>query len=390
MEGLIRTRAGIRSKLTNFKNYVNKVCTDFGDPNQPLDELKALEIRERVNRMRETYNSYDQIQGQIEVSSNEQETAEYRERFENEYFNTIAQTELLLSRQSPKVSAINVSAAQNSQTYENVNQVASDATQTLPNLATRQNQQIILKSASVRLPTIELPKFNGDIADWLSFRDTFESLINKNETIDPIQKFHYLKASLEGPAAQIIKSLEFSAANYTVAWNAICSRFNNKRLLAHNHIKAIVNIGQMKQESAVQIRETIDTLNKHLRALNALEQPTEHWDTLLIYLISTKLDNITAKAWEQERANNDIPTLKDFKSFLSSRADLLDSIEMSETSNSKMKQNERAKIKTFLLQRQKCTLCKEAHQLANCKQFLEFTPQKRAEHLKKTKLCLML
>jgi len=91
MEGLIRTRAGIRSKLTNFKNYINKHCTDSSDPSQPLDELKALEIRERVNRMRETYNSYDQVQGQIDViSSNEQETAEYRERFENEYFNAIA------------------------------------------------------------------------------------------------------------------------------------------------------------------------------------------------------------------------------------------------------------------------------------------------------------
>jgi len=248
--------------------------------------------------------------------------------------------------------------------------------------------RIILKSSGVRLPTIELPKFKGDIADWLSFRDTFESLIHRNETIDPIQKFHYLKASLEGSAAQIIKSLEFSSVNYTVAWDAICSRFNNKRLLAHNHIKAIVNIGQMKQESSTQIRETIDTLNKHLRALNVLEQPTEHWDTLLIYLISTKLDNITSRAWEKERANNDIPTLEDFKTFLSSRADLLDSVEMSESSNSKMKQNERAKVRTFMLQKQKCTLCKEAHQLANCKQFLEFTPQRRAEHLKKTNLCL--
>jgi len=114
MEGLIRSRAGTRSKLTNFKNYINKVCTDSSDTSQPLDELRALEIRERVNRMRETYNSYDQIQGQIDViSSNEQETTEYRERFENEYFNAIAQAELLLSRQTPKVSAINVGIESN-------------------------------------------------------------------------------------------------------------------------------------------------------------------------------------------------------------------------------------------------------------------------------------
>jgi len=43
-----------------------------------------------------------------------------------------------------------------------------------------------------------------------------KSLIHDNETINPIQKFHYLKAILKGAAAQIIKSLEFSAVNYTV------------------------------------------------------------------------------------------------------------------------------------------------------------------------------
>jgi len=36
----------------------------------------------------------------------------------------------------------------------------------------------------------------------------------------------------------------------------------------------------MNQESAIQIRETIDTLNKHLRAL---KQSTEHWDATDIF-----------------------------------------------------------------------------------------------------------
>jgi len=78
------------------------------------------------------------------------------------------------------------------------------------NIARQANQNIIFKTLGIRLLTIELPKFNGDIAEWLGFRDTFQSLIHNNETIDPIQKFHYLKVALEGNAAQIIKSLEFS------------------------------------------------------------------------------------------------------------------------------------------------------------------------------------
>lgn len=109
-----------------------------------------------------------------------------------------------------------------------------------------------------------------------------------------------MKAVLQGSAAQIVKSLEFTAVNYAVAWETICSRFNNPRLLTHNHIKTLFNIQAIKEESAAQIRETVDNSNKHLRALNALNQTIEHWDALLIYLITTKLDSVTARAWEKE------------------------------------------------------------------------------------------
>ncbi|KYN14464.1 hypothetical protein ALC57_13336 [Trachymyrmex cornetzi] len=217
--------------------------------------------------------------------------------------------------------------------------------------------------SGIRLPTIELPKFSGGAAEWLSFRDTFESLIHKNETIDCIQKFHYLRASLEGVAAQ-------------------------RRLLAHNHIKAIFDIQSSKEESAAKIRETIDTLNKHLLALNALDQSTEHWDTLLIYLISTKLDNVTARAWEEERVGNDIPTLSEFKSFLNSRADLLDSLELNNKEVQKTKQNEHAKTRSLLVQKQDCVECKENHKFIACTKFLDSSPQKRASYLKEAKLCL--
>jgi len=86
--------------------------------------------------------------------------------------------------------------------------------------------------------------------------------------------------------------------------------------------------------------------------------------------------------------SNDIPTLEEFKTFFNSRADLLDSIEMSERNCSKATKAECAKVKSLLIQKQKWTLCKETHRLSNCEDLLKFTAQKRAEHLRKAKLCL--
>ncbi|XP_011694053.1 PREDICTED: uncharacterized protein LOC105453629 [Wasmannia auropunctata] len=396
MEALIKSRGVVKGKITSFKTYLAKTLATVSDPSTAVDDITALDIRERVYRAREAYEKFEQIQSSIEeLTDKEQEAADYRANFEEEYFSVIVQAEALRLRNTTNMHtdasrpSAEISGA--SSTHMPVMRATNSqgAINAVPGIAT---QSIIYKPPGIRLPTIELPKFSGEASEWLAFRDTFESLIHKNETIDPIQKFHYLKAALQEGAAQIIKSLEFTAVNYTVAWETICNRFNNKRLLTHNHIKAIFNISSIKEESAAQIRETVDMLSKHLRALNALDQATEHWDALLIYLISTKLDSITARAWEKERAGNEIPTLNDFKTFLNSRADLLETLELNNKSvskvESKAKQADRAKVKALLVQNQRCSMCKGAHKLSDCKRFLDLTPQERANHLRIAKLCL--
>jgi len=132
----------------------------------------------------------------------------------------ITQAKFLLTQQLPKTSANIIANEGQGLRTQNPALTIDDATQAFSNTTRNPNQHIIFKSAELRLPMIELSKFsNGDISNWFSFRDTFESLIYKKETIDSIQRFHYLKASLEGSAAQIIKSLEFSVANYAMVYN---------------------------------------------------------------------------------------------------------------------------------------------------------------------------
>lgn len=48
----------------------------------------------------------------------------------------------------------------------------------------------------VRLPQIKLQTFDGDIDDWLSFRNLFTSLIHDKADLPKVEKFHYLKRCL--------------------------------------------------------------------------------------------------------------------------------------------------------------------------------------------------
>jgi hypothetical protein len=55
-------------------------------------------------------------------------------------------------------------------------------------------------SSFVKLPSIELPSFDGTVSKWFHFLETFESLIIQNRTLPNVQKLHYLISSLKGEA----------------------------------------------------------------------------------------------------------------------------------------------------------------------------------------------
>jgi hypothetical protein len=42
----------------------------------------------------------------------------------------------------------------------------------------------------IKLPSIELPKFNGSYSDWLAFYEAFQGLINENNNLTDTQKFY--------------------------------------------------------------------------------------------------------------------------------------------------------------------------------------------------------
>ncbi|XP_057656751.1 uncharacterized protein LOC130894154 [Diorhabda carinulata] len=211
---------------------------------------------------------------------------------------------------------------------------------------------------------------------------TFKSIIHNNSDISEIQKFHYLRLSLKGEAADIIHSLEISAANYDIAWKLLTERFENKVLLVNNHVKAIFNLPAVNKESYFALRQLFDGFIKHTRALEVLEQPVKHWDTLLIYIISNKLDSITRRDWEKKQRAETLPSLTELTTFLREKCAFLERISPSTSYDKNIKS------KAFISNENlTCSLCKMNHQLQICPEFIKLTPNKRFNVVKEHRLC---
>ena len=73
------------------------------------------------------------------------------------------------------------------------------------------------RKTQVKLTKLELKKFDGDHSKWISFWDTFEASVHKNESLSAIDKFNYLISRLKRSAAEAISGLTLTASNYDEA-----------------------------------------------------------------------------------------------------------------------------------------------------------------------------
>ncbi|XP_050293812.1 uncharacterized protein LOC126734295 [Anthonomus grandis grandis] len=366
-EKLIKKRGSVKAKLTNFQKYVNNLLVAF--PQFVIeDQVVFIELRQRIDRFGGILDEFDDIQGQIELlSDNPDEQYIERENFEKAFYEIEAKAKRFLGENTP-----------------------IDVPNSMINVINNHDSK---NTGGVKLPVIEISTYDGEYEKWLEFRDTYESLIHQNTNLSSIQKFHYLKSYLGPSVLEIIASLELSATNYDIAWALICDRFNNNRILVQNHVKALFNIQKLHVESSSSLRKLVDSVAKHLRALKTLNEPVEAWDTLVIFMISSKLDEITLRKWEQLKTSYTTPTLDNLTSFLKERAYLLESLEQNKsvvvTEDSSKRHR---KVKSFVTEntsvKPNCSFCKQGHYIQNCPDFLKLNTNERLEEVKKKHLCL--
>lgn len=391
LKSLIQKRGCVKGKLTNFANFVAKIQA-LKTTGSEIKDSDKVQFQERLEKIKYLYDeSFEPIQIEIEqFATNLSEQTIERNKFEDEFYKCIGEAKVLLHEIGPFIFDSNSQVSHRSGGSGG----GDDANSTVAS-------NNVSRSRGVKLPDIKLPVFNGLHETWLEFRDLFTSLIHENESINNIQKFHYLRASLEGSAAQVIKSLEFSANNYDTAWNLVCTRFENKKLLIHNHVEALFNLGKLDKNSANSgnFRKIIDTVSKHLRSLESLKLPTNHWDVLIIHMIAKSLDDFSVAKWEEFKFAIDTPSLQDMFEFLKNRADLLERIELNraeKNQHSSQYSGNKSKTRSLLTSctsdkneasLKKCVICLGEHPVHLCQKFQSFSTSERNEHVKRLRLC---
>lgn len=148
----------------------------------------------------------------------------------------------------------------------------------------------------------------------------------------------------------------------------------------------------MAKENHIELRQIVDGAVKHVHELQILKHPTSHWDDLLIYILSSKLDSITIRDWQSSLTGSALSTFKDFTEFISHRCQIFEATSRPNhvparniVTRSQLTVKCQSCIATVKVQ---CNYCQGDHLIYHCKEFLAFPVSQRISEIRKRKICL--
>lgn len=259
-----------------------------------------------------------------------------------------------------------------------------------------------------KLPPCEIPVFAGDYTSWPTFRDMFTAVCIRNPRLSPVEKLFHLNQRTQGEANDIVRKVPLTNENFTVAWENLCSRYENKRVLVNLQLKTLFNLSPISTESATALKALQRDINTCISLLKLYEIDVESWDPIFVFVCSNCLPNNTLTLWEQTLSKKSIiPPWSKLDSFLTNRHRTLESVSeirkpsdstqsnfkhkllVNQKSNNKGNNNNNVRSFQTNVTRPKCHLCpKESHIIRKCPRFIKMTQPQRFAEIKNNNLCI--
>ena len=399
MDRLHRKCDGLYQQLAHTKNYLDTIYDlKVADPKKV--SKKQLELkRSAVDTYREKYESaYEELCESADDGDLKKVYAD-RGQFEDTYSDIVNMIEKIAETLFPDVKSEPVKAA----TFD-----VAGMMKELIN-SQRESTQELLKSVKelvdakhaitkdpiqTQLPKLDLKSFSGGYTEWREFYDTFRCAVHDRDSLAPVQKLQYLKACLKGEAADLVKSLTLEDRNYELALKQLKSRYDNVKTIRDAHFHNIFSLPQLNNKSASGLRKLCSKLYENVQALHNLGEPTDGWDSWLVYILKVKLDPETRMEWEKNVSTKDHPKFKEMVDFLNEFATAMESAEQRYGNKGKRLADTSTRTQNVMYassgsQRSvECFLCKEQHRLPQCPQFLALASEQRKSKVHELKLCL--
>ena len=148
------------------------------------------------------------------------------------------------------------------------------------------------RETRIKLPKLTIRPFEGDITQWTTFWDSYNSAIHANTSLSDMDKFNYLRSLLRGAACEAVSGLTLTGANYGEGIAVLKRRFGNKQQIISRHMDVLVIVPAVTGNHDVKpLCRLYDTVESNVRSLKSLGVPADSYSSLLSTVVMNKLPN---------------------------------------------------------------------------------------------------
>ncbi|XP_017887472.1 uncharacterized protein LOC108629359, partial [Ceratina calcarata] len=159
---------------------------------------------------------------------------------------------------------------------------------------------------SLKLPRIELPKFQGTIKEWLPFWSQFKK-IHEDAALSKEDKFQYLiQATVQGSRAnEIVSSFPPTAGNYDAVITCLKNRFGRDEVVVEFYVRELLGLvlqNVLKGNQRQPLSSLYDKVESNIRALNVLGVDGQMCGNAVP--VESSLPEEVLRAWQRSGQHN--------------------------------------------------------------------------------------
>ena len=241
----------------------------------------------------------------------------------------------------------------------------------------------------VKLPTLHLPFFDGNILEYQPFMDSFGAAIGSREISD-VEKFNYLRNQLKGNALKSVQGLALTTANYKEALEILEKRYGRPSTIIRAHVKELLSLEKVSKMVPATLRKLVDQIEINVRGLRTLGVTSDSYAIFLNQIVLSKLPTSICLEWAR-KCDSDEEGIQDLLEFLDKEIqshEILNESCDDRTSNSSKAQTRYESAHVLQVVQRLCLFCHQSdHFISNCAKFMAMPPNERNGEVKRLKLC---
>lgn len=369
----IAKRGIAKGSLTRLVNYADSVS----------ERTLTSEIVTRLDLLEKVFNDFCEHEAKLAVHDVPSEMVEY----EAKYLNVKTKLNQFLVKPKEEVESSCIEKMM-SRVLKEQNEFLINLSSTFTSsLNQTVSQSLDEPHCSVRLPRLNVPAFSGDYREFASFKDLYTATVHCKIGLTDAEKFQYLRGYLRDEAADLLKHIPVSEANYNQAWQKLCERYDKPKYVLNSLIKRFIEQPSLQTSSVTKLRQLFNNIDDVNRGIDALGGEAKNRDPWLIYLLLNKTDHETQKAWAYKTVNKEFPSFEELLTFISERCDALESCESPRQIPSRSQPARSHQLKSVSNIDEECLLCKDVHKLHQCDEFKKLNSIDRREQAAKLFVC---